>query len=94
MPSRLAISAGNVVRRSRIGWGTEDLLRDAVLHEFAIEQIGGVIAQPAGLRHVVGDDDGRHATPPAANQLLHAFGAGDVERGAGFIHQDDFRLQG
>jgi hypothetical protein len=84
---QIAHEAGYVVVR----WFKHKLLAGALMHNLAVAQVRGAIAQARGLVEVVRDeDDGpadlllqvqQHALHVAANQL--------IERGNRLVHQQD-----
>ena len=54
----------------------------------------GVLRDPGGLLHVVGDDDDRVVGLQLVDQVLDRGGRDRVERGAGLVHEQHLRLDG
>src|SRR5437867_6539426 len=89
-----AEAAGDVGLRARITGSGEELRRGAELDELPNEQERREVADARGLLHIVGDDsDG--ADVFQLHQQFFNFGSADgIERGAGFIEEENFGLDG
>src|SRR5437588_4831395 len=88
----LSETPGNVRLRSRIGGRSEKLWRRAELDELADEQEGGEIADAGGLLHVVGNGHDGAKVLQLHKKLFDLGGADGIERGAGLVEQQDFRV--
>src|SRR5438034_10930552 len=89
-----AEAAGDVGLRARITGSGEELRRGAELDELPNEQERREVADARGLLHIVGDDsDG--ADVFQLHQQFFNFGSADgIERGAGFIEEENFGFDG
>ena len=65
-----------------------------MLDDLAEQHENALVAGPAGLRHVVRDDDDRVFPAQTVHQALDRRGAFGVERRARLVHQDHARLEG
>ena len=75
----------------RIG---EHLVRRPFLDEDSQVEHRGALRDARGLLHGMGDDHDRVVLAQLVHQLLDARRGDRVERRAGFVHQEDFRLGG
>src|SRR2546430_12162678 len=89
-----AEAAGDVGLRARITGSREKLRRGTELDQLAGEQEGGKVADARGLLHIVSDDGDRADVCQLHEQLFNFGGADGIERGAGFVEEQNFRLDG
>ena len=66
----------------------------AVFDEFALVEEGGEVGGAGGLLHVVGDDGDGVVLFEVGHEVFDGDGGLGVERGAGFVHEEDFGLGG
>lgn len=95
---QLAEAAGDVVLRGLLAGVGEDLLGVVDFDQpprlscrFQVEE-RGVVADPGGLLHVVGDDDDRVVLLQLTDQLLDGHRRDRVQRGARLVHEQHVGL--
>src|SRR5689334_25259445 len=84
--------AGDIVLRPFVARVREDLVRGSKFDKFPVEHECGVVRDPGGLLHVVGDDRDRVARLELADQLLDTERSLRIERRTGLIHEDHLGL--
>ena len=89
-----AEAAGDVGLRTGVARRGEELRRGAELDELTGEQEGGEVADARGLLHVVGNGDDGAEILQLHEQLLDFRGADGVKRGARFVEEKHFGLDG
>src|SRR5437016_3242991 len=89
-----AEAAGDVGLRARITGSREELRRGTELDELASEQESGKVTDAGGLLHIVSDDGDRADVFQLHEQLFNFCGADGIERGAGLVEEQNFRLDG
>src|SRR6476469_3837983 len=91
---RSAVTAGNIVLGALLARIGEDFRGLPIFDELAEVEECSPLRYPRGLLQVVRHDRDRIAAAKLVDQLLD-FGRRDrVERRAGFVHQDDFGIDG
>ena len=93
----LAESSGYISLCALVFGVCEDLVGVVVLDEvpgavFAHHEEGGLVRDAGGLLHIVGDYDYGIAFFELAHQVLDSQRGDWVQRGGGFVHENDFRL--
>src|ERR1700722_13335119 len=87
-------AAGDVVFSQlllRIG---ENQLRRADFDQIAHVEIRGTLRYARRLLHVVGHDDDGIVVPQFIDKILDSGARNRIQRGGGFVHQDDLRTHG
>src|SRR5208283_5060865 len=87
-----AEAAGDVILGTPVGGRGEHLAGGIELDHLAEIHEGGVVRHARRLLHVVGDDRDRIVVLEFVDQLLDLGRRDRVERGAGLVEQDHFRL--
>src|SRR5580704_6036889 len=89
-----AEATGDVVLRAPVARRGEYLAGGVELDHLAEIHEGGEIGNPGGLLHIVGDDRDRVVFLQLVDQLFDLGGRDRIERRAGLVEQDHFRLDG
>src|SRR3972149_5436600 len=84
----------NVLLRPLVGRVREDLPALVHLDQLAHEEEGDLVGDARRLLHVVGHNGDRVFFAQVLDQLLDLRGGHRVQRGARFVHQEHFRLDG
>src|SRR4051812_29523959 len=84
-----AVAAGDVVAGALDPGVGEDLRRLPELDESAEVEEGGLLRDPRGLLHVMGDDDDGVSPVKLVDQFLDLGGGDRVEGGGRLVEQDD-----
>ena len=84
--------AGDILLGALVVGRGENLFRRAEFHQLAQIHEGGVVGRARGLLHIVGHDDDGVIVGQFVDQFLDLGGRNRIERRAGLVQQDHFRL--
>src|SRR5215213_1939209 len=89
---RSAVAAGDIILRALLPRVREDRRRLAVFHQLPEVEERRPLRHARCLLHVMSNDRDRIAAAKLVDQLLDLRRRDRVERRAGFVHQNDFRI--